>query len=196
MKLVVGLGNPGPKYETTRHNVGFLAIDHLAECWEATGPKTECLAETWRVSRGGENVILAKPQTYMNESGKSVSGLATFYKVAPEDITVIYDDMDIFPGTIRCKVGGSAGGHNGLKSMDQWLGAGKTGYRRIRIGIGRPARNAVDHVLNPFTDEELSQLETVLDEVLEAVCLALEGKDREAMNRFNRKQTPEEKTQS
>src|SRR5947209_2000372 len=123
MKLVVGLGNPGPRYETTRHNVGFLALDRLVEAWSAQGPKIQNSSEVFTAKVGGEPVLLVKPQTFMNNSGKGVAPLATFYKCAPTDVIVIHDEVDLKPLQIRIKSGGGSGGHNGLKSMDQFLGS-------------------------------------------------------------------------
>jgi len=191
MKLVVGLGNPGPKYELTRHNVGFLAVDRLVDRWKADGPQTRNQAEVFSTRVGGEQVLLVKPQTFMNLSGRSVAPIATFYKVEPSDIIVIHDELDLAPMSFRVKVGGGAGGHNGLRSLDECLGAGKTGYVRIRMGIGQPLLpsgkrvSAEKHVLEAFTDDELKFLDPVLDDVADAVEMILRGELTRAMNRFN-----------
>ncbi len=191
MKLVVGLGNPGPKYELTRHNVGFLAVDRLIDRWKAEGPQSRNQAEVYTARVAGESVLLVKPQTFMNLSGRSVGPLATFYKVDPSEIVVIHDELDLAPLSFRIKTGGGAGGHNGLRSIDECLGATKTGYHRIRMGIGQPLLpsgrrvSAEKHVLEPFSSEELSGLDPLLDEVAEAVELILRGEATRAMNRFN-----------
>src|SRR4051812_44310751 len=113
MKIIAGLGNPGPKYETTRHNAGFLAIDRLVDDWKATGPSYNYQGQIWQASVGGEKVILVKPETYMNSSGECIGPLMKFYKCEPTDLVVIYDDLDLKPLQLRMKIGGSAGGHNG-----------------------------------------------------------------------------------
>ncbi len=191
MKLVVGLGNPGPKYELTRHNVGFLAVDRLVDRWKADGPQTRNQAEVYSARVAGEQVLLVKPQTFMNLSGRSVAPIATFYKVEPSDIIVIHDELDLAPMTFRVKVGGGAGGHNGLRSLDECLGSGKTSYVRLRMGIGQPLLpsgkrvSAEKHVLEQFTDDELKFLDPVLDDVADAVEMILRGELTRAMNRFN-----------
>jgi PTH1 family peptidyl-tRNA hydrolase len=191
MKVVVGLGNPGPKYELTRHNVGFLAVDRLIDRWKADGPQARNQAEVYSARVAGEQVLLVKPQTFMNLSGRSVAPIATFYKVEPSDIIVIHDELDIAPMSFRVKVGGGAGGHNGLRSLDECLGAGKTSYIRIRMGIGQPLLpsgkrvSAEKHVLEQFTDDELKFLDPVLDDVSDAVEMILRGELTRAMNRFN-----------
>jgi len=191
MKLIVGLGNPGPKYELTRHNVGFLAVDRLVDRWKADGPQTRNQAEVFSARVGGEQLLLIKPQTFMNLSGRSVAPIATFYKVEPSDIIVIHDELDIAPMSFRVKVGGGAGGHNGLRSLDECLGAGRTNYNRIRMGIGQPLLpsgkrvSAEKHVLEQFTDDELKFLDPVLDDVADAVEMILRGELTRAMNRFN-----------
>jgi PTH1 family peptidyl-tRNA hydrolase len=190
MKLVVGLGNPGPKYETTRHNAGFLAIDHLVDAWRATGPADVHEGETWQATVGGEKVILLKPLTYMNNSGRTVAPLFKFYKLKPEDLIVIHDDLDIKTNVLRLKTGGGTGGHNGLKSIDAHLGAGQLNYHRVRIGIGRPAPGnpiqVVDWVLQQYTDEELRGLEQLLPKLQQAVERMIKGDVSGAMSEFNR----------
>lgn len=193
MKLVVGLGNPGPKYELTRHNVGFLAIDRLAEKLNAQGPNQKFMADFYLAKVDGEPIGLLKPQTFMNLSGRSVAGAASFYKINPEDIIVIHDELDLAPMSLRLKTGGSPGGHNGLRSIDESLGAGKCGYHRVRIGIGQrllPNGKRVpaeQHVLEAFTDEELKALDPVLEDVSNAVTLILRGEMTRAMNLYNKK---------
>jgi PTH1 family peptidyl-tRNA hydrolase len=191
MKLVVGLGNPGPKYELTRHNVGFLAVDRLIDRWKAEGPQQRQQAEVYMGRLDGRQVALIKPQTFMNLSGRAVGPLATFYKVDPQDMVVLHDELDLPPFALRIKTGGGPGGHNGIRSLDECLGAGRTGYHRIRIGIGQPLLpsgkrvSAEKHVLESFSDDELSTLNPLLDHVAEAVELVLRGEVTRAMNRFN-----------
>ncbi|NDD90585.1 aminoacyl-tRNA hydrolase [bacterium] len=191
MKLVVGLGNPGPKYELTRHNVGFLAADRLIDRWKADGPQNRNQAEVYSARVGSEQVLIVKPQTFMNLSGRAVAPIATFYKVEPSDIIVLHDELDIAPLTFRIKTGGGAGGHNGLRSLDECLGSGKSGYHRIRIGVGQPIlpsgkRVAAEkHVLEEFTEQELKSLDTLFDNVAAAVEMILRGELTRAMNQFN-----------
>src|SRR5687768_5190701 len=123
MKLVVALGNPGPKYETTRHNAGWLALDYLIDEWKATGPVSQNEGEVWQASVGGEKVLCVKPQTYMNVSGKCVAPIFKFYKLQPEDLVVLHDEVDLKSMQLRLKTGGGTGGHNGIKSLDAHLGA-------------------------------------------------------------------------
>ncbi len=197
MKIVVGLGNPGSKYETTRHNVGFLAVDRLVEKWKAQGPQVKNQAEIYQASLQGEKILLVKPQTFMNRSGISVAPLFQFYQCDANDLIVIHDDLDLAPLTLRLKTGGGAGGHNGLKSIDESLGKNLNGYHRVRIGIGHPARlvdsprdwsklSPADYVLMPFTDDELARLDPLLDEVADAIEEIIQGKIQAAMTRVHR----------
>ena len=192
MKIIVGLGNPGPKYETTRHNAGFLAIDRIAENWNLSGEQNKFNARVISgLATNGEKVLLMKPETFMNLSGKSVGAAMDFFQCEPTDLIVIHDDLDLPPLSLRLKTGGGAVGHNGLKSIDQALG-GKTGYHRIRIGVGHPARlpeprrqDPADYVLEPFTDQELSELDTLLENVTQSLDMIMRGEMIKAMNRFN-----------
>jgi PTH1 family peptidyl-tRNA hydrolase len=193
MKLVVGLGNPGPQYETTRHNIGFLAIDRLVDAFSARGPSKESQGEIYETSIAGEKALLIKPQTFMNVSGKCVGPIFKFFKCTPDDLIVIHDDLDLQACTIRIKTGGGAGGHNGLKSIDAHLGMANNGYHRIRLGIGRPDPSqsrisTADWVLQQMSDDDLAQCDKIFDNVAEATRLLVEGNAKEAMNKFNRKQ--------
>jgi PTH1 family peptidyl-tRNA hydrolase len=192
MKILVGLGNPGSRYETTRHNIGFLAIDSLVDRWKATGPQSSYQAEIFQASIDGEKILLVKPQTFMNNSGQTVGPLLKFFKASPDDLIVIHDDLDLKPEAIRIKTGGGTGGHNGLKSIDAHLGVGQTGYHRIRLGIGRPHHfpelggiSTVDFVLQQFSQGECDGLEGLFDTVEKACRLMIAGKVTEAMNRHN-----------
>lgn len=163
--LIVGLGNPGNEYKNTRHNVGFMAVDYLAP--EDASWKKEKNALTTRTEIDGFGVILAKPQTFMNNSGDAVGALMTFYKIPLENIVVIHDDMDLKVGNLREKIGGSSAGHNGIKSIDNAIGRE---YRRIRIGIGHPRDfespiDPADWVLGKFTKEQLKQIKSVIESI-------------------------------
>ena len=154
IKLVVGLGNPGPEYADNRHNAGFMAVDELARELRATYWKSEHGALTAHVKRGGQELILAKPQSYMNTSGGPVSKIAAAYKIAPEEILVIHDELDIPNGDVRVKVGGGHGGHNGLRSIHDKLGS--NAYARVRVGIDHPPgrKPVADYVLQAPRGEE------------------------------------------
>ncbi|MCL6632524.1 MAG: aminoacyl-tRNA hydrolase [Alicyclobacillus herbarius] len=186
MKLIVGLGNPGELYAETRHNVGFWAIDKLAQ---AVG--TSCRRQKWRACIaecriGDEKVILCKPQTYMNASGESVREILDFYpELDPEsDLILIYDDLDFAPGQIKLRQKGSAGGHNGVKSIIQHVG-GEV-FPRIRVGIGRPEhRDLISYVLGRFSPEDRAKVDLAVGAAVEAVQYALETSFEQAMNRYN-----------
>jgi PTH1 family peptidyl-tRNA hydrolase len=198
MKIIAGLGNPGPKYETTRHNVGFLAVDRLIDDWRASGPDEAYQSIIHQATVAGEKVLLVKPETFMNLSGESIAPMMKFYKCTPDDLIVIHDDLDLKPMALRVKTGGGTGGHNGLKSIDQSLGS--TEYHRIRMGIGHPsklvhpsaqgkhARVVADYVLQNFTDEELQDLDPLLDRVTKIAELIIRGEIRQAMTEYNREQ--------
>lgn len=163
--LVVGLGNPGPEYVGTRHNVGFMAVDAMAGAdaiWRA-----ERNALTTRVDVDGRRIIFAKPQTFMNNSGIAVRALMDFYKIPLENLTVIHDDMDITVGDCRTKVGGGSAGHNGIRSIDTHVGRE---YRRIRIGVGHPRDfdlriNPADWVLGRFGTDHMQKISTVISNI-------------------------------
>lgn len=189
MKIITGLGNPGPKYETTRHNAGFLALDRMIDAWRCGAPQQVNGGEVRQASIGGERVLLVKPQTYMNNSGTCIGPLMRFYKCTPADLIVIHDDVDLPSLALRLKTGGGTGGHNGLKSIDAHLGAGSTGYHRIRIGVGRPPQGSpiqtADYVLQPFSDDELRRLDPLLDKITDAAERILRGDIKGAMNEYN-----------
>lgn len=173
--LVVGLGNPGPRYETTRHNLGFLVADILADRI-GSGFKVhkKSGAEVTTGRLGGRSVVLAKPRTYMNESGRHVGPLAKFYSVAPADVVVIHDELDIDFGRIRLKFGGGEGGHNGLKSVASALGT--KDFQRVRIGVGRPPgrQDPAAYVLENFNSRERPELGTILEQAADATELLLQ----------------------
>ncbi|MHC5269890.1 aminoacyl-tRNA hydrolase [Enterococcus sp. LJL98] len=186
MKMIVGLGNPGKKYEKTKHNVGFMVVDALARDYDANFQKNPFEAEVASFFLNGEKIVLVKPQTYMNESGRAVGPLMTYLGVQPAELVVIYDDLDLALGKIRLRQKGSAGGHNGMKSLIAHLNTPV--FDRIKIGIDRPAkgRTVVNHVLSPFSKEEERVIDESLDLSVRAVKDYLEGQDFLAtMNRFN-----------
>jgi len=156
MYIVVGLGNPGKKYDNTRHNVGFMAIDEIAKDYKFPEFSKKFSGLTSKGKIGNEDVILLKPQTYINLSGQSVSEIVNFYKLSESDVIVIHDDIDLEFAKVRVKVGGGSGGHNGIKSIDSHIGVN---YKRIRIGIGRSEEIPVEnYVLKSFSKEEMSVL--------------------------------------
>ena len=185
MKCIVGLGNPGKKYEMTRHNIGFLAIDQLAAKHGITVNETKfnAIMGTGRIN--GERVVLVKPLTYMNLSGEAVRPILDYYKIAIEDVLVIYDDLDMVPGKLRLRPKGSAGGHNGIKSLIQHLGTME--FKRLKLGIGRPPHplSVIDWVMMNYRKEDLPALQETLDQ---AVSAATDFADTEwvaLMNRYN-----------
>ncbi|TCW31639.1 aminoacyl-tRNA hydrolase [Gulbenkiania mobilis] len=163
MRLIVGLGNPGPDYEKTRHNAGFWLVDELAWTWKASlRPETKFSGEAGRASVNGQDIWLLKPMTYMNLSGQAVAALARFYKIAPEEILVVHDELDLPPGVARFKQGGGHGGHNGLKDIIARLGT--PNFWRLRLGIGHPGdRNeVVNFVLKKPRAEEMQAIEDAI----------------------------------
>lgn len=186
MKLVVGLGNPGKKYEGTRHNLGFRIIDRIARENQVAIKKRLCGALVGEWFHDGEMVLLAKPQVFMNRSGESVQALLAHFRSAPEDLIVIYDDLDLGFGRIRIRPTGGAGGHRGVLSIMESLG--RAGFYRVRVGIGRPPNGVdpVDFVLEHFTLQELDQLDEVVTRAAKAVhSLVREGGQR-TMEQYNR----------
>lgn len=187
MKLVVGLGNPGGKYERTPHNVGFMAVDELARRAAAGWKRSHRFkALVARQALAGQDLVLVKPQTYMNRSGSAVVAVAGFYKVAATDVVIVFDDADLETGRLRVKPRGSSGGHRGLASVLEALGSQTV--PRVRIGIGRGGdgrRPLVDQVLTSYTDEELAALEPVVMRAADAVERLLEAGTEAAMNAFN-----------
>ncbi|MEO1271058.1 MAG: aminoacyl-tRNA hydrolase [Myxococcota bacterium] len=182
--LIVGLGNPGPKYTTTRHNIGFLVVDRLASRWFIDMGRTKFKAQVGTGQGEGRQVVLLKPQTYMNLSGQSVSRAAQFWNIPPGGMVVIHDDIDLAFGTLRIKRGGGTGGHNGLKSTDRELG--DKAYFRVRFGVGRPEHgSASDHVLKPFTELEMAELDDLIERSVGAVCALMSHGLREAQNIYH-----------
>ncbi len=184
--LVVGLGNPGADYTGTRHNIGFAALDTLASRTGARVTSAKFSALVGDAVIGGVHALLMKPQTYMNLSGEAVSAAAAFYKIPAENIIVICDDVNFDIGHLRIRRGGSHGGHNGLRNIEERLGA--TAYPRIKIGVGKkphPDYNLADWVLGRFPKEAGDTLAQVCARAADAVELMLGGKTDEAMNRYS-----------
>ena len=184
--LVVFLGNPGPKYECTRHNAGFMAADALAKDKGISINRSRFKALTATVDMGGESVLLMKPQTYMNLSGEAVIQAVKFYKIAPENVIVVSDEMSLPIGKLRIRTKGSAGGHNGLKNIIAHLGTDS--FPRIRIGVGAPPHpdyDVADWVLSVFRNKDAQEMAEAAKRAAEAIeCYVLHGPER-AMNRFN-----------
>ncbi|MDR0570394.1 MAG: aminoacyl-tRNA hydrolase [Clostridiales Family XIII bacterium] len=184
LRIIAGLGNPGKGYENTKHNVGFLAIDVLAERAGAKVRKLKFKALTGECRIGGRRVLLVKPQTFMNLSGESVAAVMAYYGAGPEALTVIYDDIDIALGRIRVRKRGSAGTHNGMRSVIGLLGY--DGFTRVRIGIGKDeGADLRRHVISGFRKEDVPAMERAILRAADAVeCILSEGADV-AMGRFN-----------
>ncbi|WP_281165842.1 aminoacyl-tRNA hydrolase [Liquorilactobacillus sicerae] len=188
MKLVVGLGNIGKEYENTRHNTGFMVLDHLAQQagLTFTGPRQEAMLAKGHYCQ--QTILLAKPTTYMNESGRSVRALLNYYDLEPDDLLVVHDDLDLPTGQLRLRQKGSAGGHNGIKSIIAAVSG--QNFKRIRIGIDHPNKQTVvDWVLSRFDVQQQSLIAQGIDQAIEAIRFWLETDDfNQAMNRFNRKE--------
>lgn len=185
MYIIAGLGNPTREYDRTRHNVGFEVIDLLADKLGTTVTEKKHKALYGRGVIGGEKVILAKPQTFMNLSGESIRAIADFYKVEPEHIIVICDDINLPEGRLRIRLKGSAGGHNGLKNIISHLGT--QDFPRIRVGVGEKPRgmDLADYVLGHFTKEQQVLMDDAYADAAEAAVMMIETGADKAMNHFN-----------
>jgi len=185
MYIIAGLGNPGSKYEKTRHNMGFNTINKISQQYniEVKQNKFQALYGSGMIEK--EKVILLKPQTYMNLSGNSVKEVVDFYKIEKEKILVIYDDMDIEPGKIKIRKKGSAGGHNGMKSIIQMIGTEE--FPRIRVGIGRPIHkdDEINYVIGAIPEEDLKRLDEGIEKAQKAVEEILRNGVDSAMNKYN-----------
>jgi PTH1 family peptidyl-tRNA hydrolase len=197
MHLLVGLGNPGAKYERTRHNIGFMAVDDLGRRGPAGGGSPSDWREKFRglwlkTSAAGREVVLLKPQTFMNLSGECVQPAAAFFKVTPERVVVLHDELDLPFGEVRVKVGGGHAGHNGLRSLIERLGT--PDFVRVRIGIGRPPAGfrgqVADYVLSPFEAVESATLPSLIERAAEAAEKVLALGATAAMNATNGGNTP------
>ena len=202
MKVIVGLGNPGPKYAGTRHNVGFDVIDYLAAGPGCTPFREKFEAYVSEMKDGAEQVLLVKPLTFMNLSGRAVRAIGDFYKVPVADVLVICDDFNLPLGKLRVRTKGSHGGQNGLRNIQEQLGT--DAYARLRIGVGEPTFDAVDHVLTKFKPGERAAVEDAIATAAQAALLWVRQGAEAAMNRFNggdekpkkeKKPKPDEKTE-
>jgi PTH1 family peptidyl-tRNA hydrolase len=183
IRLIAGLGNPGPEYEQTRHNAGFWLVDNLVGA-RGLARESRFQALSGKMSIAGNEVWVLEPQTFMNRSGHSVGALARFFKIAPDEILVVHDELDLAPGVAKLKKGGSSGGHNGLKDISAALGT--PDYWRLRIGIGHPRaanvqQEVVDYVLHRPRKEEQALIDQAIEKSLAAIPLLCEGRFEAAM---------------
>ena len=195
LRLIVGLGNPGPQYTRTRHNAGFWLLDRVAhEARAAWRHDSKSNAELVRTTYAGTELWLMKPQTFMNRSGQAVVAHALYYKILPDEILVVHDELDLQPGTVRMKRGGGSGGHNGLKDITQRLAT--PDYWRLRLGIGHPGdRNAViDYVLHVARAEEEDLILEAIDRSLAVLPTAAQGKFEVAMHKLHTRPRPDKPT--
>lgn len=183
MYLVVGLGNPGKEYEGTRHNIGFDFIDYLAYKYNIEINRIKFKGTYGEGIINGKKVILLKPNTYMNLSGESIKEIVNFYKLDESEIIVIYDDISLNVGRMRIREKGSAGGHNGIKSIIANLGSDV--FPRIKVGVGQPEHNLVSHVLGKFSSDDREKLNKVMPVACHAIETIMDKDTKEAMNKFN-----------
>ena len=183
--LIVGLGNPGSKYEGTRHNAGFMALDALAGQAGISVDKMRFKGLTGRGEVGGKQALLLKPSTFMNLSGESVREAMQFYHIPPEKVILLFDDISLEPGRLRIRRKGSAGGHNGMKNIIYL--AGTDAFPRIKLGVGqKPEKwDLADWVLSRFSSQEMELVKETAEKAAEAVKLMVNGQDQDAMNRYN-----------
>ena len=191
MKVVVGLGNPGRKYAGTRHNVGYLVIDELAAGPGGFAFRNRFQAQVADGVEGGVPVLLVKPETFMNLSGQSVRQVVDFYKIEPADLLVVCDDAALPLGKLRVRAKGTHGGHNGLRNIQDHLGT--TEYARLRVGVGAPRDEAVDHVLSRFRPAERPVIEGAVQKAVQAVLVWVHQGVEACMNRFNGPDDPAKK---
>lgn len=187
--LIVGLGNPGAKYEPTRHNAGFWFVDALARKYSGSfKSENKFHGEACKIRLGGDEVWLLKPMTFMNRSGQGIAALANFYKISPEAILVAHDELDLPPGAARLKKGGGHGGHNGLRDTIAQLGNNKD-FQRLRIGIGHPGHSSqvTGYVLGKAPADEQRLMDDAIDDALEVMPLAVSGEMQKAMNQLHSK---------
>lgn len=184
MLLIAGLGNPGTKYQNNRHNAGYMAADAIHRRHSFSPWTRKFQAEIASGTIGGEKVLLVKPQTFMNLSGQSVGEAMRFHKLAPSDLLVLYDELDLAPGKVRVKTGGGAGGHNGIKSLDAHCGKE---YRRVRIGIGHPGDKALvhNHVLGDFAKADRAWVEPLMEAIADNAELLVKRDDNGFMSKVS-----------
>ena len=183
MFLIVGLGNPGKEYDGTRHNIGFETIDYLSKKYNIDVNRTKFKGVFGEGFINNKKVVLLKPSTYMNLSGESIREAINFYKLESEEVLVIYDDISLEVGKIRIREKGSAGGHNGIKSIIANMSTDV--FPRIKIGVGQPKGDLVSHVLGKFSQEEINDLNEVIEVSSEAVEIIVKDGTKEAMNKLN-----------
>ncbi|MPQ42174.1 aminoacyl-tRNA hydrolase [Clostridium tarantellae] len=183
MFLIVGLGNPGKEYDMTRHNIGFEVIDYIADKYNIQLNRVKFKGVCGEGFIEGKKVILLKPTTYMNLSGESIKAIIDFYKLEEDEIIVIYDDISLPVGKIRIREKGSAGGHNGIKSIIQHLGNDK--FPRIKVGVGQPTHDLISHVLGKFSKEEIEVLRKVIPVCSDSISESLKKSVKDSMNKFN-----------
>ena len=192
MKVIVGLGNPGKEYENTKHNIGFLTLDRLSERLGISIKQIKHKALTGEGFVKGQKLMLVKPQTYMNLSGQCVREVMQYYKVEPENLIVIYDDLDIPIGTLRLRAKGSAGTHNGMKSIIYDIQ--EDGFPRVRVGIGGEHKgNLANYVISGFRKEDINTVETAVEKAADAVECWIDEGINAAMNKFNKKKEKKKK---
>lgn len=189
MLLLVGLGNPGPSYARNRHNIGFMAVDEIHRRGRFSSFRKKFQGEFADGTIGGSKLLLLKPTTYMNESGRAVQAAMTFYKIKPEDVVVFHDELDLAAGKLRIKKGGGHAGHNGLRSIQAHVGAD---FRRVRMGIGHPGDKAkvTGHVLKDFAKADEAWLIPLLDGVADHADLLIAGRDSDFMSKVAAKVNP------
>ena len=184
MRLLVGLGNPGPRYAGNRHNIGFMAVDAIVRRHSFSSIRERFHSLTAEGTIDGEKVLAMAPQTFMNDSGRAVQAAVQFFKLQPTDVIVIYDEIDLPLGKVRVKRGGGAGGHNGIRSIDAHIGAD---YWRVRMGVDHPGQKELvkSYVLMDFFKEEHETVQSMLDAVADAIPLMIAGDDGRFMNKVN-----------
>jgi peptidyl-tRNA hydrolase, PTH1 family len=184
MRLFVGLGNPGAKYAGNRHNIGFMAVDEIARRHGFAPWRRRFQGETAEGTLEGERVVLLRPHTFMNDSGRAVQEAANFFKLAPADIAVFHDEIELPPAKLRVKVGGGIAGHNGLRSISAHVG---NDYRRVRLGVGHPGVKELvhGHVLSDFAKSDRPWVEALLDAVADNAALLVQGRDSAFQNKVH-----------
>ncbi|RFC65236.1 aminoacyl-tRNA hydrolase [Fulvimarina endophytica] len=190
MILIAGLGNPGPKYAANRHNIGFMAVDEIARDPAFAPWSRKFSGEISEGQIGGTKVLLLKPLTFMNDSGRSIGEAARFFKIEARNVIVVHDELDLDPGRVKVKTGGGNGGHNGLRSADAHLGT--RDYRRLRLGIGHPGRKELvtPHVLGDFSKADREWLDPLLSDIARHADLLVKGEDALFMNRLSTSADP------
>lgn len=192
MMLLVGLGNPGEKYAGNRHNIGFMAVDEIIRRHGFNGPRFKFQGEVWDGALGSEKVLIQKPTTFMNESGRAVGEVMRFYKLEPADVVVFHDELDLEPAKLRVKIGGGTAGHNGLKSIGRHIGPD---FVRVRMGIGHPGQKhqVMSYVLKDFAKSDHEWLEPMIDAIAEHAALLADDDFSRFSNKVHLTRYPEDK---